>query len=100
LRQIVAVPERGAVAGALFSPIGVHQASKNSLRMGNFLNGHEPFIREIIFAHFDFYWEGQREQYRSDEASSNTQDRVLSQRMYIQGTANDLQLAHSVVSND
>ena len=98
LRQVVAVSEREFIAAGLFPPISFHQTLKKSLRMGNFLNGHEPFVREIIFSHFDHYSEYQMERYRLDETSK--QDHILSHRMYIQGTSNDLQLAYAVVSND
>lgn len=97
LWQIVSALERETI-GDLFPPVSLNQISKKILRMGNFFNGHEPLLREIVFSHFDHYSEGQRERYRMDQ--SNMWEHILSHRMYIQGTSNDLQVAYSVVSND
>eukprot|EP00250_Pteridium_aquilinum_P017952 c23859_g4_i1 orf=95-2845(-) len=97
LQHMVSPSERVSIAD-LFPPVSLLQTQKKSLRMGNFLNGHEPFLREIIFSQYDHYSEGQRERYRMDE--SNQWEHILSHRMYIQGSSNDLQVAYSVVSND
>lgn len=97
LQYTVSPHERVTIA-ELFPPVSLSQTQRRSLRMGNFLNGHEPFSREIIFSHFDHYSEGQRERYRMEGFSQR--ENVLSHRMYIQGSSNDLQVAYSVVSND
>ncbi|KAI5060135.1 hypothetical protein GOP47_0024555 [Adiantum capillus-veneris] len=97
LLHAVSASERVSIAN-LFPPVSLSLMQRRSLRMGNFLNGHEPVSREIIFSHFDHYSEGQRERYRMD--GSNQWENILSHRMYIQGSANDLQVAYSVVSND
>ncbi|MCO5577158.1 hypothetical protein L7F22_030982 [Adiantum nelumboides] len=97
LQHAVSSSERVSIAN-LFPPVSLSQTQRRSLRMGNFLNGHEPLSREIVFSHFDHYSEGQRERYRID--GSNKWENILSHRMYIQGSSNDLQVAYSVVSND
>lgn len=97
LQQLVSMSERDTVAN-LFPPLSSTETWKKSLRMGNFLNGHEPSVREIIFSHFDHYSKGQRERYRMD--NSSTREHILSHRMYIQGTSNDVQVAYSVISDD
>lgn len=93
---VVSTSERETVA-TLFPP-NLSEPWKKGLRMGNFLNGHEPLLREMIFSHFDHYFEGQRDRYKMQR--SNTRERILSHRMYIQGTSNDLQVAYSVISDD
>lgn len=97
LQQTVSASERVSIA-ELFPPVSLSFTQRRSLSIGNFLNGHEPLLREIIFSHYDHYSEGQRERYRMDE--SNQWEHILSHRMYLQGSSNDLQVAYSVVSND
>lgn len=65
--------------------------------MGNFLNGHEPIQREIIFSScydvMDHYCDGSRKQRVSTKDS-------YTHRMYLSGTSSDLQVALSVISTD
>lgn len=88
--------EREVVA-ALFPGLGPTQSWRRSLRMGNFLNGHEPVRREIIFSScydlMDHYRDGSRRQRVSTQNS-------YTHRMYLLGTSNDLQVALAVISTD
>ncbi|KAG0553821.1 hypothetical protein KC19_12G042000 [Ceratodon purpureus] len=88
--------ERELVA-TLFPALGPTQAWKRSLRMGNFLNGHEPIRREIVFSScydlMDHYPDGSRRQRVSTKDS-------YTHRMYLCGTSSDLQVALSVISTD
>ncbi|XP_024357806.1 uncharacterized protein [Physcomitrium patens] len=85
------------VVAFLFPQLGPIQAWKRSLRMGNFLNGHEPIQREIIFSScydvLDHYRDGSRRQRVSTKDS-------YTHRMYLSGTSSDLQVALSVISTD
>jgi Rab3 GTPase-activating protein catalytic subunit len=88
--------EREVVA-ALFPGLGPTQSWRRSLRMGNFLNGHEPVKREIIFSScydlMDHYRDGSRRQRVSTQNS-------YTHRMYLLGTSSDLQVALAVISTD
>lgn len=95
IKQSVRTYERDAVA-ALFSPPSPSQSWRKVLSMGNFLNGHEPLSREVVFSLYDnighrLYGSGSRE---STRAGSQTH------KMYICGTSNDLQVAFAVTSSD
>lgn len=96
-QQTVSPMERASVA-ELYPPVSLSFSDRKTLSIGNFLNGHEPFLREIIFSHYDHFSEGRTERYRMDERDQV--EHILSHRMYIQGSSNDLQVAYSVVSND
>jgi Rab3 GTPase-activating protein catalytic subunit len=83
------------VVTSLFPQLGPTQAWRKSLRMGNFLNGHEPAVRETIFSccynEMDSYPDGSQRQ------RTSTQD-YYTHRMYIAGTSSDLQVALSTRS--
>eukprot|EP00249_Psilotum_nudum_P023025 c28729_g2_i1 orf=404-2848(-) len=95
--QMVSRSEREKVAETLFPPLSSSETWRKSIRMGNFLNGHEPSLREVIFSHFDDFLQDQKETYRDENANST---HALSNRMYIKGTSNDLQVAYSLILND
>lgn len=95
VKQFVRMYERDAVAD-LFSPPSPSQSWRKVLSMGNFLNGHEPLFREVVFSLYDnighrIYGSGSQE---SKSAGSQTH------KMYICGTSNDLQVAFAVTSSD
>ncbi|KAG6550673.1 hypothetical protein Mapa_007770 [Marchantia paleacea] len=67
------------------------------LRMGNFLNGYEPDVREVKLQ----CYEDDLQKTRGSRNGRRTGGKGMSShRMYISGTANDLQVALSVVSRD
>lgn len=91
IKQSVGRYERDSVA-ALFSPPSPSQSWRKVLSMGNFLNGHEPLSREVVFSLNDNI--GHR-QYRNGSL-----ERDFHHKMYICGTSNDLQVAFAVTSSD
>jgi len=95
IKQFVRMYERDSVA-ALFSQPSPSQSWRKVLSMGNFLNGHEPLSREVVFSLYDnighkHYGNGSQE---STSAGFQTH------KMYICGTSNDLQVAFAVSSSD
>lgn len=98
---LVNTEERRGV-GELFPPLNSTQIWKKSLRMGNYLNGHEPLLREVIFTCYEDYLDWHLERVRKERnlQRSKTIRQMHSHRMYVQGTPNDLQVAFSVVATD
>ncbi|KAH9309312.1 hypothetical protein KI387_037223 [Taxus chinensis] len=94
-KQFVRMYERDSVA-AIFSPPTPSQAWRKVLSMGNFLNGHEPLSREVVFSLYDNT--GHR-CYGSDSLESASTG-LQTHMMYICGSSNDLQVAFSVASSD
>lgn len=80
----------------MFVPPTANQSWRKVLSMGNLLNGHEPFLREIIFSLHDRV---NGNHYAARSASVSRQE-IESYRMYTCGTSNDLRVALSVVSYD
>lgn len=91
IKQSVRRSERDSVA-ALFSPPSPSQSWRKVLSMGNFLNGHEPLSREVVFSLDDNI--GHR------QYGNGSLERDFHQKMYICGTSNDLQVAFAVTSSD
>jgi Rab3 GTPase-activating protein catalytic subunit len=88
--------EREMVA-SLFPPLGPTQAWRKSLRMGNFLNGHEPIMREIVFSCHD---EPLATSHDGGKQLRQRSHNSYSHRMFIAGTSKDLQVASNIISSD
>ncbi|CAK9228800.1 unnamed protein product [Sphagnum troendelagicum] len=88
--------EREVVA-SLFPPLGPTQAWRKSLRMGNFLNGHEPIMREIVFSCHD---EPVATSHDGGKQLRQRSHNSYSHRMFIAGTSKDLQVASNIISSD
>lgn len=88
--------ERELVA-ELFPVAMIGQASsRKTQRMGNYLNGNEPDVREVKF---HCYEEDLRKRWNS-RRERKYRTKTFSHRMYVCGTSDDLQVALSVVSRD
>ncbi|KAL6956510.1 hypothetical protein U1Q18_042840 [Sarracenia purpurea var. burkii] len=94
-QQQVRDSERELVAN-MFTPPTANQSWRKVLSMGNLLNGHEPFLREIIFSLRDTV----RGSYNAVSTPRGYQKEIETYRMYICGTSNDLRVALSVASCD
>ncbi|KAG5515066.1 hypothetical protein RHGRI_036190 [Rhododendron griersonianum] len=94
-RHQVRRQEREAVANMFTQPTA-NQSWRKVLSMGNLLNGHEPALREIIFAVRD----RMRGSYYAASTPRAFQKEIETYRMYICGTSNDLRVALSVASCD
>ncbi|XP_057862920.2 uncharacterized protein LOC131071205 isoform X3 [Cryptomeria japonica] len=95
IEQFVRMYERDSVA-AIFSPPTPSQSWRKVLSMGNFLNGHEPQSREVVFSLYDST--GHR--HYGGESLESTSTGLQTHMMYTCGTSNDLQVALSVTSSD
>ncbi|KAK7301624.1 hypothetical protein RJT34_12493 [Clitoria ternatea] len=84
------------VLSNMFVPPTANQSWRKVLSMGNLLNGHEPILREIILSLRDRV-SGNHYAARSGSVS---QQEIVTYRMYLCGTSNDLRVALSVVSCD
>ncbi len=82
---------------SLFPPLGPTQAWRKSLRMGNFLNGHEPTMREIVFSCHD---EPVATSHDGGKQLRQHSHNSYSHRMFIAGTSKDLQVASNIISSD
>ncbi|EFJ10020.1 hypothetical protein SELMODRAFT_447520 [Selaginella moellendorffii] len=102
--------DREMVAEKLFSSQSVSETWEESLRMGNFLNGHEPLYRDVLLTCYEkeaVYGGGggggggsKNKTKRSSSSSSSAPKRGCSHRMFACGTADDLQIALSSTSHD
>lgn len=94
IKQFIRRYERDSVAD-IFSQPTASQSWRKVLSMGNFLNGHEPLSREVVFSVYDNV--GHRH-HGSDGFDSMTG--LQTHMMYICGSSNDLQVAFAVASSD
>ncbi|CAM6128265.1 unnamed protein product [Calypogeia fissa] len=89
--------ERELVA-ELFPVSNTSESMKRAQRMGNYLNGMEPDVREVKF---QCYEEDVRKRWNtSSRKERKLRSKTFSHRMYVCGTSDDLQIALSVVSRD
>lgn len=80
----------------MFTQPTANQSWRKVLSMGHLLNGHEPALREIIFAVRD----RMKGSYYAASTPRAFQREIETYRMYICGTSNDLRVALSVASCD
>ncbi|XP_065880724.1 uncharacterized protein [Euphorbia lathyris] len=85
------------VVSEMFAAPSANQSWRKVLSMGNLMNGHEPFCREIIFAMRDRL---SNHHYASAQSPKASEEEIETYRMYISGTSNDLRIALSVTSCD
>ncbi|KAL3838238.1 hypothetical protein ACJIZ3_022829 [Penstemon smallii] len=95
-KQQIRSHEDWKVITSMFTQPTPNQSWRKVLSMGNFLNGHEPILREIIFSKRDrvsgsYYAASNTKLYRQE---------IETYRMYVCGTSNDLRVALAVASCD
>lgn len=81
--------EREVVA-SLFTTESSNASWRSGASMGHLLNGHEPISREVILLCPS----------NLEPTSVDLEEQVYSQRMYVYGTLNEVQVAHVAVSRD